>query len=338
MERFPTGKIPSHSLRRIVFKNLGVQNKRLLVGPDIGEDAAIVKMDRLVIALSTDPITGALANIGWLSVHINANDVATRGARPRWYLCSIMLPEGSGEAVLRRIMRQIDRACLELNVTVAGGHSEVTPILKRPIVVGFMVGEAKSDRYVNSGGAEAGDVLILTKSAGIEGTAIIATDGAELLEKYLDIETVKSAQHLYRRISVVEDAMVAMDAGGVEAMHDPTEGGLLCGVWELAEASLLGVRIYAERVPISAETKTICRSLRINPLRLMSSGSLLVAAKPSSSTRIISRLSRRGIPATEIGEFTAYKHGRILVAPDGSTTELKPPFPDEVYEVLKRLR
>ena len=337
MRSFPIGKIPAHILRKTVFKNLGVPSHGLLLGPGIGEDAAVVRMGNAVAVLSTDPITGALSNIGWLSVHINANDIATRGARPRWYLCSILLPEDSDEYDLRQIMSQVDRACVELEVSVIGGHTEVTPHLKQPIIVGFMVGEVKSGNYFTSEGATASDVLIMTKSAGIEGTAIIATDRAERLKKFLSAKTIRRAQRLYSKISVVDDAMEAVKVGGVEAMHDPTEGGLLCGVWELAEASHLGVRIYPERVPIAAETKTLCKKLGINPFRIMSSGSLLVAAKTSFAARITSRLRRRGIPAAEIGHFTKLGDGRRIINKDGSTDELTPPFPDEVYEVLERL-
>jgi hydrogenase maturation factor len=334
--RLPIGKVPVSSLKNIVFRNLGMPDSWLLVGPGIGEDAAVVRSDGRLIVLSTDPVTGAMANIGWLSVHINANDVATRGARPKWYLCSVMLPKGSSEDALRKIMRQIHRACLSLKVTVAGGHSEVTPVINRPIVVGFMVGEAECGRYFSSSGAEVGDLLIVTKSSGIEGTAIIATDFTDLLKKHLDSTTIRRAQLLYRRISVVEDALTALDAGGVHAMHDPTEGGVLCGIWELAEASGLGVRIYGDNIPILNETKAVSKALGLNPLRMMSSGSLLIAARPSSCERIISRLSRRGIEATLIGEFTDLKQGRKIVYRDGGSADLKPPFPDDVYNVFKR--
>ena len=334
MQRFPLGKVPASDLQRIVFRNLGVPNKRLLLGPKIGEDAAVVEMDDSLIVLSTDPITGALANIGWLSVHINANDVATRGARPVWYLCSIMLPEGSGKSALKRIMAQIDRASRELGITVVGGHSETTPLLGQPIIVGFMVGEVKSNSYVTSGGAVVGDKLVLTKTAGIEGTAIIANDHEELLKKKVAKGVVRKAQKLYERISVVKDAMIAMDAGGVSAMHDPTEGGVLCGVWELAEASHLGVRINNAKIPVSIETEAICGGLNIDPLRIMASGSLLVAAKPSSAARIVAKLISEGIPATEIGQFTRYRDGRVMIDRDNSEMNLRPPFQDEVYQVL----
>ncbi|MBS7622708.1 AIR synthase family protein [Candidatus Bathyarchaeota archaeon] len=335
MRVFPVGKIPVQVLRRVIFRNLGVHSDSLLVGPGIGEDAAVVRMGRTTIVLSTDPITGALANIGWLSVHVNANDVATRGARPRWYFCSVILPEGSGEAVLRKITRQIDAACIELGVTVAGGHSEVTPMLERPLIAGFMVGEVRSGRYVTSSGAVPGDRLILTKSAGIEGTAILATDYEEGLKRHLDMRILRRAQRLYKKISVVEDAMASLEAGGVDAMHDPTEGGLLCGVWELAEASKLGVVLYSKDVPVSPETDAVCRCLGIDPLRLLSSGSLLVAAKPSHSRKIVSRLLRRGIPAVEVGELVSRKYGRRVEAEDGSVVELRPPFPDEIYRSWK---
>ncbi|MEM3017728.1 MAG: AIR synthase family protein [Candidatus Bathyarchaeia archaeon] len=333
MSVFPVGKIPVQVLQRVVFKNLGVHSSSLLVGPGIGEDAAVVRMGGSTIVLSTDPITGALANIGWLSVHVNANDVATRGARPKWYLCSIVLPEKSGETVLRRIMRQIDAACIELGVTVAGGHSEVSPLLERPLIAGFMMGEAKSGRYVTSSGAVPGDRLILTKCAGIEGTAILATDYEGVLRRRLDARILRRAQRLYRKISVVEDAMVSLEAGGVDAMHDPTEGGLLCGVWELAEASKLGVILYSKIVPVSPETDAVCRCLGIDPLRLLSSGSLLVAAKPSHANKIVSKLLKRGIPAVEIGEFVSRKYGRRIAAEDGSEMEFRPPFPDEIYRI-----
>ena len=334
MQGFPIGKIPVPILQSIVYRNLGVPSDRLLVGPGIGEDAAVLRMGKMALVLSTDPITGAVTNIGWLSVHINANDVATRGARPQWYLCSIILPESTGEAALRVIMRQIDRACSELGVTVVGGHSEVTPLLERPIIVGFMVGETGSDRYVTSGDAVAGDRLILTKSAGIEGTAILATDQAKILRKHLAARTLRRAQSLYRKISVVEDAMISVETGGVNAMHDPTEGGLLCGVWELAEASKLGVTLHSGNVPISPETDAVCRCLGIDPLRLLSSGSLLIAARPSHTRRIISRLSKRAIPAVEIGELTSKRQGKRTVAADGSELELRPPFPDEIYRAV----
>ncbi|WP_455369527.1 AIR synthase family protein [[Eubacterium] cellulosolvens] len=334
---FQVGKIPSESLENIVFRNLGITNDRLLVGPGIGEDAAVVRFGNKALVLSTDPITGTASNVGWFSVHVNANDIATFGAKPKWYLCSIMLPKGSKEKVLRGIMKQIDYACKELGVTVIGGHCEVTRFLKRPVLVGFMLGETSLNSYVTSGGASEENVLMLTKTVGIEGTAILATDAESMLEKHLKKGVIKRAQNLYKKISVVKEALMAMDVGGVSAMHDPTEGGVLCGIWELAEASNLGVIVHGDQIPISSETKNICKTLKIDPFRLMSSGSLLIAAKKSSVPKLIKELSKKHVPISVIGKFTKRKYGRKLVSIDGSF-ELKPPFPDDVYRVLSKLK
>ncbi|TRO58850.1 hydrogenase [Candidatus Bathyarchaeota archaeon] len=335
---FQVGKIPSEILRSIVFRNLGMMNDRLLVGPGIGEDGAVVRFGNRALVLSTDPITGTASNVGWFSVHINANDVATFGAKPKWYLCSIMLPKGSRENELRGIMKQIDSACTELGVTVIGGHCEVTPFLKRPILVGFILGETRLNRYVTSAGASVGNVLMMTKTVGIEGTTILATDTERILRKHLKKGVIKRAQNLYKKISVVQEALMAMEVGGVTAMHDPTEGGILCGIWELSEASNIGVRVYRDRIPISSETKSICKILKIDPFRLMSSGSLLIAAKKSLAPKIIKRLSGKQVPISVIGEFTKRKNGRKLLSIDESFVELKPPFPDDVYTVFSNLR
>jgi len=158
-----------------------------------------------------------------------------------------------------------------------------------------------------------------------------------MLKKHLNKGVIKRAQNLYKKISIVKEALIAMDVGGVTAMHDPTEGGILCGIWELAEASNLGFRIYGDRIPISFETENICKILKIDPFRLMSSGSLLIAAKKSSAPKIIKELSEKRITISVIGEFTKKEHGRTFLSIDKSAIELRPPFPDEVYHVLSKL-
>ncbi len=179
---------------------------------------------------------------------------------------------------------------------------------------------------------------MLTKTIGIEGTAILASDAKKMMKKHLKKEEIKQAQNLYKKISIVKEALMAIDAGGVTAMHDPTEGGILCGIWELAEASKLGIRVLQDQIPISPETEKICKTLKIDPLRLMSSGSLLIAAKKSSVPKIITTLSENQIPISVIGEFIKRKQGRKLISIKGSPIELKPPFPDEVYSVISKLR
>lgn len=335
---FLTGKVPPDLLSRIVFQRTGAANRRLLLGPALGEDAAIVRIRGKLLVLTTDPITGAQENAGWLSVHVNANDVATRGAKPVWFLCCLLLPERSDARLLEGIMDQVDEAAREISVTVAGGHSEITPGLNRPIIVGSMIGEVMSGKYVTTSGARPGDRVILTKTAGLEGTAVLASDLEGRLTGSLGADIVRRAKVFSRRISVVKDAMIATGTGGVHAMHDPTEGGIICGLWELAEASRTGMVVEESKITIAPETEAVCRVLGINPLRVLSSGALLIAARPRNADRIVKSLTQHGVDACVIGEMTRFEKGRALIKRDGSQVKLEPPPRDELYKVLDESR
>jgi len=337
-EAFLTGKVPPDILSKIVFRRIGSPNRRLLLGPALGEDAAIVRARGKLLVLTTDPITGAQENAGWLSVHVNANDVATRGAKPVWFLCCLLLPEQSRADILERIMSQVDEAAREISVTVAGGHSEITPGLHRPIIVGSMIGEVAFGRYVSTAGAKPGDKVILTKSVGLEGTAVLAHDLHERLARLLGDDVIQRAKMFSRRISVVRDAMIAMRTGSVHAMHDPTEGGVICGLWELGEASRTGMVVEESRIIVAPETESVCHALELDPLRVLSSGSLLIAAKQGNANRIIKALQRSGIPASIVGEITKPEKGRIFVKRDGTRVKLEPPARDELYKVLDESR
>lgn len=335
MRSFRTGKIPSDILVRNVFGYKGKADPSVLLGSSIGEDAALVSLGDNVLVLKTDPVTGTTSDIGWLAVHINANDIACRGARPRWFLCDLLLPEKSDVTILDEIMRQVDRAAREIGVAVAGGHTEVTPGLRRPIVVGCMIGVTKMKKFVTSNGARPGDSVIMTKSIGIEGTSILASDFARKLRARSSAQLVTKGKSLGRLISVVDDAMTAVRAGGVHAMHDPTEGGLLQGIWELAEASKVGFHIHESNINVKPETKRICSILGVNPLRLMSSGCLLVAADKRRSSAILERLKKNGIQSSIIGAFTPRRMGRKLVSLDGSVAEIGPSERDELYRIIE---
>jgi len=335
---FLTGKVPPDPLRRIVFQRAGAPNRRLLLGPALGEDAAIVRVRGKLLVLTTDPITGAQENAGWLSVHVNANDVATRGAKPVWFLCCLLLPEGSDARLLEAIMDQVDEAAREVSVTVAGGHSEITPGLNRPVIVGSMIGEVMSGKYVTTSGAKPGDKVILTKTVGLEGTAVLASDLEGRLTGSLGADIVRRAKSFSRRISVVKDAMIATGTGGVHAMHDPTEGGIICGLWELAEASRTGMVVEESKITIEPETEAVCRVLGIDPLRVLSSGALLIAARPRNADRIVKSLKQHRVDACVIGEMTRFEKGRVLVKRDGSQVKLEPPPRDELYKVLDESR
>lgn len=319
-----------------MFNRLGVPCGRLIQGPGIGEDAAVIENNDKVLVVATDPITGAVGGIGWLAVHINANDVASTGARPLWFLCVTLLPEGSGEEVLEEIMAQMHDACLEVGVSLVGGHTETTPGLDRPVLIGFMMGETKKDRYVTTGGALPGDVIIMTKGAGIEGTAILAQDLSNVLQKSIEENSLLSAKSMLKQISVVPEAMRAVEVGGVHSLHDPTEGGLLNGVWEMAEAAGVGVVVREEAVPVSEETARICEALDIDPLKLMGSGSLLIISERGKVDGIVEALYEIGVEASVIGEVLPQDSGRVLLRRDGSRTAIEAVEQDEVYRIIDK--
>jgi len=331
--QFSTGKIPSEVLIRKVFRYAGREDASVILGSSIGEDAALVSFGKKVLVFTTDPITGTASEVGSLSVHINANDIACRGATPRWFLCDLLLPEKSDTRLIEAIMKQVDITAKGLGVAVVGGHTEVTPGLRRPIIVGFMVGVVDRGKYVTSHGAKPGHEIIMTKSAGIEGTALLASDFTRGLG--LDEKLVARAKGMRRSISIVADATIAVRAGGVSAMHDPTEGGLLQGIWEVAEASKVGFRVYESKISVRDETRRICSSLGVDPLRLMSSGCLLIAADSRKSKRIMRRLKSKGVEANVIGNFTSLRMGRRLIRKDGSSLVIKASERDELYRVIQ---
>jgi thiamin-phosphate kinase len=338
MPPFRTGKIPTEVLVRNVFRYTGKVDRSVILGSSIGEDAALVSLGRDVLVMTTDPVTGAATDLGWLSVHVNANDVACRGATPKWFLCDLLLPEKADVNLLNSIMRQVDRAAREVGVAIVGGHTEVTPDLKRPIVVGYMMGVTQRGKFVTSSGARIGDDIIMTKSVGIEGTGILAADFSHKLRGKIDSRTLATAKKMRRLISVVEEAQLAVEAGGVKAMHDPTEGGLLQGVWELAEASKVGFTIQQSRISIRPETNRICSVFGVDPLRLMSSGCLLIVADRRKSGKILRRLRTHAIQGNIIGKVTSQRSGRKLVLGDGRVKEIGPSERDELYRVFESHR
>lgn len=332
--RLPLGKIPAEILKEVIFKNLGAKRKEVAVGPSVGLDGAVIDIEDNSLVISMDPITGAIERIGWLAVNINANDVATFGVKPTLLLSCILLPEKADAKTVEVISAQMDKAAKKLGIAIVGGHCEVTPGLSNSIVVGCIIGVTGKGKYVTAGGAKSGDKLILTKSAGIEGTAILATDRERQLKKILTSEMLESAKRFYERISVVEDALVAFKTGGVNAMHDPTEGGIYGGIHEIADASNLGVKIFEEEIRIEQETIKICNFFQIDPLQLISSGALLISAKPEYADKIVEELRRKRIPASIIGELTKNAEKRTIVRRNGQIQALPRPSADHLWRAL----
>ncbi|MEM4703635.1 MAG: AIR synthase family protein [Candidatus Bathyarchaeia archaeon] len=334
--KLPSGKIPIDLLKEVVFKNLGAKREEVVLGPSVGVDGAVVNVGDKAILISMDPITGAIERVGWLAVNVNANDVATFGVKPSFMLSCILLPEKADRSHVENISIQMDRAAKELDIAIVGGHCEVTPGLTHPIVVGCVMGITEKGNYVTAGEAESGDQLILTKSAGIEGTAILAIDKEKLLKRKIGQKTLQSAKEFFSQISVVKEALAAFNAGGVHAMHDPTEGGIIGGVVEMAEASKLGVEIFEKEIPVRPETEEICEAFRIDPLQLVSSGALLIAANPDNTEKILRALKKIKIQASVIGSFTENTHNRTLFRKNGKRQKLPTAISDHLWLALAK--
>ena len=331
----PPGKIPIDILREVVFKNLGAKRNEVVLGPTAGIDGAVLDLGEKSVIISMDPITAAIDRIGWSAVNVNANDVATFGVDPAFLVSCIMLPENSDRKIVETITSQMDNAAKALGIAIIGGHCETTPGLANPIVVCCIIGLTNKGNYVTAGGARTTDRLILTKSAGIEGTAILASDREEQLTKVFSTEMLSNAKRFYNQISVVDDALTAYNTGGVHAMHDPTEGGILGGIHEMADASNLGVRVYEDKIMVEPETAKICRYFEIDPLQLIGSGALLIAAEAEKAKSIMENLAKKKICAAEIGELGGNVNKRLLMKRDGSVEELQRPVSDHLWRALK---
>lgn len=316
MSTYPLGKLPSQDLAGLL-KQYAPTDPRLIIGAAVGEDAAVIDMGDRYLVAATDPITFAANKIGWYAVHINANDVACTGATPRWFLATLLLPQNQTTPTLvDEIFSQINSACAELDVTLAGGHTEITYGLDRPLVIGQMLGEVAPDKMVSTGGAQIGDDLILTKGIAIEATAIIATEMRQSLLADFNEDRLNDYANFLSDpgISVVKDAAIATRVSGVHAMHDPTESGVAGGLHEMAEAAEAGLEIFEDQLPYLPETTTLCNYFNLDPLGVIASGALLIAVQPGTSTKIINELTAEGIAAHLIGRVQPVEFGRKLVS------------------------
>ena len=333
-DAFDVGKLPMEFLQ-VLLERYGGRHERLVVGPRVGEDAAVLDMGERYLVAKSDPITFATDEIGWYVVHVNANDIATMGATPRWLLLTLLLPEkGTDRQVVETIFSQVSEACQALGIVLCGGHTEITHGLDRPIAVGLMLGEVEKADLVCTAGAQEGDDLILTKGIAIEGTALLAREMGDRLTEQVGCEVVARARRYLKEpgISVMRDAGIVARAGQPHAMHDPTEGGLATGLWEMAHASGKGLVVDLTRVHLFPETEAFCRVLDLDPLGLIASGALLVAAAPEDSARMVEALSADSIQATVIGYVVA---GPPAV--NMATTEGTVPLPTFERDELARV-
>lgn len=324
------GKLPNEVLEKIVFSNISYKRNEVLTRAGIGKDCAVLDFGDNVCVVSTDPITGATKDIGKLAVHISCNDVASNGAEPIGLLMTILAPPSSTEEDIKRIMEDANKIASELGVEIIGGHTEVTDAVNRIIVSTTVLGIQLKKNMLNPEEAKVGDKILITKTAGIEGTAIIANELEAKLKGLIPQHLIDEGKSLIDNISVVSEGKICGSIG-VPYMHDITEGGVFGAVWETAIATKKGVKINLEAIPLKESTREICNVLGINPFKLISSGSLIVVSPADKIDNIQKDLHQNGIESSVIGEITEKD---ILVEINGELKEIESPDSDELYKVI----
>ena len=328
------GKIPNNLLAELLAE-LDFDDPAILIQPGVGEDTAAVDiLSEQVLVLKSDPITFATDSIGYYAVLINANDIATSGARPRWLQITLLLPCGTTWDRVRDIMDELKHMCRRWGITICGGHTEITDAVTRPVVIGTMVGTVARDRLIDKRNMQPGDRVLLSKAIAVEGTSIITRDfGERLLQLGMDPATIETGRLFLSQLGVLEEARIAADLPGTSAMHDVTEGGLATALTELSIAGRHRIRVFKDQIPIFPQTREICRLLDLDPLGLIGSGSLLICCRPEACADLEARLGEAGIAITSIGEVGARGDG--VKALDGGRKAQWPHFSvDEITRLF----
>lgn len=329
------GKIDPHILQKF-FSSLP-KDSSVIVGPGIGEDAAVIRTDNRLIAVKTDPITFTSQNAGWYVVNINANDIACMGATPRWILVNLLLPPGEKEDLLQHFFNQLSDTCRNLGVQLIGGHTEVTPAVKKPIAVGCMVGSLMKNKIISNSRAQPGDIILLTKGLAIEGTHVIYQEKKRELKEKIPVSFLNRIKGFLNHpgISVVKEATLATSQVDVHCMHDPTEGGLMAGLWEIATASGVGIEVDPENIFVFEETNILCQEFGLNPLALLASGALIIVLPPEEAARLVSIYNRTGIRCMKIGKIVQdEKTEKINIITKKEVTSITEPPKEELNKIF----
>ena len=306
----PAGKLPNDFLGELLAR-YRITDPSVIVGPSVGEDTAAVTIDGdTVLVLKTDPITFATESIGRYAVLINANDLATAGAEAHWMLATLLLPCGFSRSQVRQIFVDLHEACQSQDITLCGGHTEITDAVCRPVVTGMLTGTIARDDLIQKKRMAPGDRVLVTKGVAVEGTAIIATEFKDLLlEKGMDEQEIDACRAFQSMIGILPEARIAWAVGGVSALHDVTEGGIATALMELSLAGGQGIRIQRDRVPVYPQTRRMASILGIDPLGLIGSGSLLICCRPHYARQLMADLEKADIAVTDIGEVTTADEG-----------------------------
>ncbi len=325
------GKLPEPVLIRSVLKQVGHRRNEVLVGPAVGQDCAVMELgEGEVFVLSSDPITGTTKDIGGHSVHVTANDLAASGAEPVGIMLTMLLTPDTKEEELKEIMQDVEETCKELNIDVLGGHTEVTDVVKQTLISLTGVGKMKKEEVLTTASVKPGDDIVVTKWIGLEGTSIAAKEKEEVLLENFAPSFVETAKQFDQYLSVIPEAKIARE-WGVSAMHDITEGGVFGALWEMGSGSGVGLDIDLKAIPIRQETVEVCEALGLNPYILMSSGSMMIAAKDGHG--LVRKLKQAGIEAAVVGKAT---EGNDRILRNGEDTRyLDKPQTDELYKIYQ---
>ena len=334
----PQGKLPWDLLAGFLAGAAG-DDPALLVPPGVGEDvAAVVLGGAELLAAHGDPITLGGDKPGAAAVLVNVNDIAAAGAEPRWLLATVLLPPGTTPSQALALLEELADAAAQAGVTVAGGHTEVTDAVTRPVVSLATFGTLGRNELKDKRSARAGDRVLLTKELAVEGAALLAGELDEHLRTLgMSTDELVACRALQERASILPEARVARGFGGVHAMHDVTEGGLSAALQELAAATGRGILVHRDRVPVSAGTRRICELLAADPLGLIASGSLLICCDPTEAPDLLAALAAAGMPGTDIGELT--ERGAGVAALERGRPAPWPSFvTDEAARILEQER
>ncbi|MDA4128094.1 MAG: AIR synthase-related protein [Thaumarchaeota archaeon] len=326
------GKLTPEMLSEFVFSKTGEESRDLVLKPGIGIDVGVVKLGRRFLIVKSDPVTGVLDDVGRYAVIVSANDVATTGNRPKFMQSVVLFPERSTTKDVKRVTSQVANTAKELGITIVGGHTELTPGLPRVIVV--TTAFAVAETFISSADAREGDSLLMTKVSGLEGTAIIASE-PERFGLKVEHSILTRAKSFAKDLSIVEEAVAAYGTGAVHAMHDCTEGGVLGAAYEMSFAARLGVELVEKNIPVAQETNIICKALGIDPLKLISSGTLLLAVETGREPRVRKALAALRIDVSRIGVFR--RGPSVLIRRDGKRETITTAPTDELWRLSEQV-
>lgn len=329
------GKLDSNILQKIVIDRIKYKRPEVKVRAGIGEDCAVIDFGAYDCVVSTDPITASVKDIGRLSIHISCNDIASNGIEPLGITLAVMLPVGTTEEDVEMIMAQAGLAAEEAGVEIIGGHTEVTAAVNQPVIVSTAFGRGLCGTSQSAGDMEPGDWILMTKTAGLEGTGIIAGDFEEELTQVLTAEEREHAREMLSRVSVVKEGIAAGKIG-TSGMHDVTEGGILGAIWEMCHIANLGAEVLETEIPVDPVTLKLAAHYGIDHLRLISSGCMLIMAQEDKAEAIMKAVREAGIAISCIGQVTEKAEGLHMVTKDRRRIEILPPGADELYKVVKR--